>query len=187
MVKTKVSPSNVKQYTRGNDIRKSIDRYFKSRIESQGKKGYDGSVESLVGLKLINIRLMTDSEINAEGWDDSKVLALEFEDGTILYPSQDEEGNGAGNLIGADNDGETFYVSISDKSLIGKKIKLIRPLSNIELNNEGWDYVGTTSVLEFEDGTKIYASSDEEGNNGGTLFGRKKGKNYYVFTKKRVE
>jgi len=38
------------------------------------------------------------------------------------------------------------------------------------MEQEGWDY-GTT-VIVFADGTKIYASQDDEGNGPGTMFGR---------------
>lgn len=57
---------------------------------------------------------------------------------------------------------------------IGKTIKAIRPMTAAELENEGW--TGLTRgyapvVIEFSDGSKIYASQDEEGNGPGALFG----------------
>lgn len=74
------------------------------------------------------------------------------------------------------------------KELIGKRIVKIRPISDSEKENEGWEGSGCTSVLELDDGTLIYPSGDDEGNSGGTLFGKdKKGKTFYVWSKEVVE
>jgi hypothetical protein len=43
-----------------------------------------------------------------------------------------------------------------------------------EASDEGWDDYETRSVIEFSDGTLIYASRDEEGNGPGALFGKTK-------------
>jgi len=58
-------------------------------------------------------------------------------------------------------------------SLIGRRITAIRPLTLEELAEEGW----TTShrpveALILDDGSKIYAARDYEGNGPGVLFGR---------------
>ena len=55
-------------------------------------------------------------------------------------------------------------------SLVGKTVKEVRQMNKSEMEQEGWDY-GTT-VIVFADGTKIYASQDDEGNGPGTMFGR---------------
>ena len=55
-------------------------------------------------------------------------------------------------------------------NVIGQKIVKIRPMTNREKENEGW-YRGTT-VLELDNGVLLYASSDEEGNDAGALFGK---------------
>jgi len=78
--------------------------------------------------------------------------------------------------------------SIGLQDMIGKKIVSIRPISKAELEEEGWDGHGATSVIELEDGTIIYPSSDDEGNNAGTLFGKdKNGQTFYVFTKEEIK
>lgn len=64
--------------------------------------------------------------------------------------------------------------------LIGKTVRSVRAMTKQEVDLEGW-YRGTT-VIEFTDGTKIYASQDEEGNGPGTIFGEdNKGAQFYVF------
>jgi hypothetical protein len=56
---------------------------------------------------------------------------------------------------------------------IGLRVQEVRMMNNLELMAEGWEnyYGGYPVVLVFDDGSKIYASSDPEGNNAGCLFG----------------
>lgn len=56
---------------------------------------------------------------------------------------------------------------------VGLTVKNVRMMTKDELFNEGWDesYGGFPVVIEFNDGSKIYASSDPEGNDAGCLFG----------------
>lgn len=66
--------------------------------------------------------------------------------------------------------------------LIGRKIVDVRPMTAFEQNQEGWETRHkATRVLVLDNGDKIYPSSDDEGNDAGTLFGMdKKGKTFYV-------
>lgn len=56
---------------------------------------------------------------------------------------------------------------------VGLKVTNVRMMTIDELTNECWedDRSGYPVVLEFSDGSKIYASSDPEGNGPGCLFG----------------
>jgi hypothetical protein len=56
---------------------------------------------------------------------------------------------------------------------IGLRVQEVRMMNNLELMAEGWEdyYGGYPVAIIFEDGSKIYASSDPEGNNAGCLFG----------------
>lgn len=67
----------------------------------------------LVGQKLVAIRRMTRSELDREGWTNTykTATALVFGNGTVIYASRDDEGNGPGMLFGLDGDGTGFYVS----------------------------------------------------------------------------
>lgn len=58
-------------------------------------------------------------------------------------------------------------------SPVGKEIASVRPMTREELDAEGWydPPHGKPVVLELDDGTKIYASRDPEGNGPGRLFG----------------
>ena len=56
----------------------------------------------IVGQKIVWVRRMTEQEREWEGWGDDPqpTFALELENGIVLYPSRDEEGNGGGALFG---------------------------------------------------------------------------------------
>jgi hypothetical protein len=56
----------------------------------------------LAGRKIIAVRYMTAKEMEGLGWSRS-ALVLQLDNGTIIYPSQDDEGNGPGSLFGQTN------------------------------------------------------------------------------------
>lgn len=64
-------------------------------------------------------------------------------------------------------------------SIVGKKVKSVRKMTKKEMKTEGWSSHAT--VIVFEDGSKVFASCDEEGNGPGCLFGMdEKGKGFYL-------
>ena len=58
------------------------------------------------GRTIVATRQMTPVEAADEGWDRG-TIALVLDDGSILYPSRDHEGNGPGALFGRDKQGQT--------------------------------------------------------------------------------
>jgi hypothetical protein len=66
----------------------------------------------IMGATIIEIREMTDSEVTEEGWTIPRAhgqpVVLVLDNGTILYASQDHEGNGAGAIFGKEKNGECF-------------------------------------------------------------------------------
>jgi hypothetical protein len=56
---------------------------------------------------------------------------------------------------------------------IGLTVTGVRMMTKLELEAEGWEnyYGGYPVAVIFNDGSKIYASSDPEGNNVGCIFG----------------
>jgi hypothetical protein len=69
----------------------------------------------LVGQKIVEIRPMTDSEMEHEGWGNHRGInppVIELESGAMLFPSRDPEGNGPGALFGEQH-GEEFIVDAS--------------------------------------------------------------------------
>jgi hypothetical protein len=65
---------------------------------------------NLIGKKVTNVRSMTEKEMISEGWDGRGGTVIEFNDGTLIYASRDEEGNGPGCLFGISN-GDRFGYS----------------------------------------------------------------------------
>jgi hypothetical protein len=65
-----------------------------------------------VGLRIVNVRWMTQEEADVEGWDISwnKTAVMEMNDGSKIYASQDAEGNGAGWLVGVLDDSTSVEV-----------------------------------------------------------------------------
>lgn len=55
------------------------------------------------------------------------------------------------------------------KDIIGQKIAKVRPLTNKERNDFGFDY-GNPMAIILENGLKIVASRDPEGNGPGVFF-----------------
>lgn len=54
---------------------------------------------NLLGKKIVGVRYITQEEANNLGWN-SRSLAIQLNDGTLIYPSMDDEGNNAGALFG---------------------------------------------------------------------------------------
>jgi len=63
-----------------------------------------------------------------------------------------------------------FWSEKAHKELTGKKIVRARYLSKEEMQALGW--TKSVLVLTLEDGTLLFPSMDDEGNNGGALFGQ---------------
>jgi len=61
--------------------------------------------KALVGKRIVAVRWLTDQEVKTLGWYQS-AICLHLDDGTVIFPSQDDEGNGAGALFGQGPNGE---------------------------------------------------------------------------------
>jgi hypothetical protein len=66
--------------------------------------------------------------------------------------------------------------------LVGKKIIEVRQMTEEEVEYEGWPGPGDDTVLVLDDGTRVYASCDPEGNMPGALFVRPKAETVYQAT-----
>ena len=56
----------------------------------------------------------------------------------------------------------------AEKNFVGKKIVAVKYMSSDECNDMGWD--SAPICLLLDDGTYIFPSRDDEGNDGGALF-----------------
>lgn len=68
--------------------------------------------DGVVGQKIAAVRNMTAQEAESEGWDPRQLpVVIQLANGTLLYPSRDEEGNGPGVVFGREANGSTFWLS----------------------------------------------------------------------------
>lgn len=69
--------------------------------------------ETLVGRTIKAVRPMTAAELKKEDWSIGRhapPTVLVLDNGTKVYPSRDEEGNGPGALFGTDAKGDNFVL-----------------------------------------------------------------------------
>lgn len=70
-----------------------------SNPTERNKYWTDFAKQHLVGRKIVAARYMTDKEVNDMGWG-CKPVVFQLDDGSVWFPSQDDEGNGPGALFG---------------------------------------------------------------------------------------
>ena len=65
---------------------------------------------------VVDVRYLTKEEMEGLGWHES-VPVIIFNDGTMLFPSSDDEGNGGGALFGQAKSGEFTLPVIREHSM----------------------------------------------------------------------
>lgn len=65
---------------------------------------------------------------------------------------------------------EKYWNDFAKKNLIGKTIKSVRYMTKAEAKAMYWE--SRPLAIFFTDGSFIFPSMDDEGNDGGTLFGK---------------
>jgi hypothetical protein len=68
------------------------------------------------------------------------------------------------------SDTEQRWTKYGNDNLKGKVVESVRYLSKAE--QEAMDWYNRPIVIQFTDGTIIFPSQDDEGNDGGALFGQ---------------
>lgn len=79
--------------------------------------GVEDATAYPIGQKIVDVRLLTRMECESQGWDVGPhdcAVGLVLSDGSVLFASQDYEGNGPGALFGRLRTGESFVVSPSE-------------------------------------------------------------------------
>lgn len=54
--------------------------------------------KQLVGRKIVSVRYLSVAEAEALDWH-NRPIVIQLDDGNLIYPSQDDEGNGGGALF----------------------------------------------------------------------------------------
>jgi hypothetical protein len=65
--------------------------------------------DQLLGKKIVVVRYMTQKEADELGWG-ARPIVIQLDDGNIIYPSQDDEGNGPGSIF--TNNKENFVLPV---------------------------------------------------------------------------
>jgi hypothetical protein len=69
--------------------------------------------KALVGRTIVGARYLTKDEVEGLGWTQS-VLVMQLDDGTLLYPSMDDEGNNGGAMFGNKGKEELGFPVVRD-------------------------------------------------------------------------
>ena len=81
-----------------------IAKDFKKEYE-QCVKGWEGRAKkALIGLQIVGVRYLREDEVAGLGLSHT-VLVLELSNGSLLFPSTDDEGNDGGAMFGQTKDG----------------------------------------------------------------------------------
>lgn len=54
--------------------------------------------QQLLGRKIVKVRYLTEQEADELGWG-TRCVVIQLDDGNLIYPSSDDEGNDAGSLF----------------------------------------------------------------------------------------
>lgn len=73
------------------------------------KKWAGIAAKQLLGRKIVNVRYMSKEEAEDMGWF-SRPVVLQLDDGNILYPSADDEGNDGGAMFTNDKQNDILPV-----------------------------------------------------------------------------
>lgn len=71
------------------------------------KRWENYATKNLVGRKIVMARYMTEEEAEGMGWY-HKPVVLQLDNGSVIYPSMDDEGNNGGALFGNDELGKAI-------------------------------------------------------------------------------
>lgn len=71
---------------------------------------------SFVGRRIVDARYLSKEELETLGWTKS-VLVFQLDDGTLLFPSQDDEGNDGGAMFGEQGGNSLTFPRIDERSL----------------------------------------------------------------------
>jgi hypothetical protein len=82
-----------------------------STKEEREKYWIDIAKSVLLNRKIVEVRYLTEQEMEMLGWYKRAVVFI-LDDGTIVYPSQDDEGNNAGALFYQKEDSDDYVLPV---------------------------------------------------------------------------
>lgn len=120
---------------------------------------------NLMGKEIKIAFLLDEESVENMGWSQTPNMCLEFTDGSVIYPSHDDEGNGPGHF--------SLRSKHNITDLSGGYISSVRYLNQAEVDKLGFNRRGLMIKVVFKNGTDciLVAQSDPEGNDAGAVFG----------------
>jgi hypothetical protein len=80
-----------------------------TKMDSIEKNWTDKAKNLLLGRKIVAVRYMTQKEADSLGWH-SRGVVIQLDNGLLIYPSRDDEGNDSGALFTSDENEPTLPV-----------------------------------------------------------------------------
>jgi len=138
----------------------------------------------LLGKTIVKVRYLTQVEMKSLGWYSSGVV-LQLNDGNLILPSKDDEGNDTGTLfisgkkseilapvVNTGRDATVFLQSIR-KEIQHSPIVKAEYMSVTEAEKKGW--YSCPLMITLLNGTTFYSVQGSSCNDGGALFTSFKG------------
>lgn len=161
----------------GNPLTEKQRKFFGARASGYPeKKGKGGKMTgNLTGRKITKVSY---PEQFGHVWGNTP-MAIHLDNGAMLVPASDYEQNDAGSwfmgdkTFGVIRGGESKeqikkLVDDASKHLVGKKIIEVDNLTDEELKELGW--YNRSVIIILNDGSALFVSKDDEGNDAGALF-----------------
>jgi hypothetical protein len=82
-----------------------------STKEERNQFWTDKAKSILLDKKIVEVRYLTDDEMEMLGWY-NKCVVMVLDDGTLVYPSKDDEGNNAGALFYQKEDCDDYVLPV---------------------------------------------------------------------------
>ena len=87
---------------------------WRNEVSEGNRNSRTVGIEMLIGRTIKNVRYMTKAEAEKLGWEQVPVV-LELDDGNIIFPSRDDEGNDGGALFSNLEDLPTIRIQDLDR------------------------------------------------------------------------
>ena len=83
----------------------------KKEIGKVGKNWTAEAIKQLLGREIVQVRYLSEKEQQGVGWYD-RCVVIQLDDGSLIYPSRDDEGNDDGALVGQTSDGDSITLPV---------------------------------------------------------------------------
>lgn len=118
----------------------------------------------LLGKKIRAVFKLNSDSIEDMGWDESPNLCIQFADGSQIFPSTDDEGNGPGHF--------SLRSTVSITKLTGAEVINARYINKTEKEKLGFEHSSLMITFTSEEGKfTLLAQSDPAGNDAGAILG----------------